>query len=110
MKLAMRDSGDFIPRQALFRMAAHGYIALRILGGFDAATQIVRGDGYHRFTNLLRRARRCTTEHDRHAAADGAIRRQRLQRIGAHHADVCRIAFENFTDHGGHQRFVALAG
>ena len=50
---------------------------------------------------LLRRARRRAAKHDRHATADRAVRRQRLQRVRAHDADGVRwLAFEDFAYHG----------
>ena len=40
--------------------------------------------------SLLRRMKRRAAQHDRHAAADRAVARQRIERIRAHHAHACR--------------------
>ena len=79
VKLAVRDGGDLVPRQAFVGLAAHGYITVFVDGGFDAAIEIVCGDFEHGVAYLSSRTRRSTAEHDRHATADGAVRWQRAQ-------------------------------
>ena len=93
--------------------------ALRVGGDEDVAAverqftlggmQVVRGQLQQLDLELLRRPRRGTAEHDRHAAADRAVRRQGMQRIGVQHADAVGFALQDFADHGGHQRLVRLA-
>ncbi len=105
----MRDRDQVVPRHALVRMPAHRGIAVAVFDRLDRAFQIVRGDFDQRFLYFARSARRRAAEHDRHAAADRAVRRQRLQRIRAHDADAGRVAFEHFADDGRNQRLMALA-
>ena len=90
-------------------MAADRGVAVRVLDGFHRAAEIVRRDFDHRFPDPARRARRGPAQHDRHAAADGAVRGQRHERIRAHDAYRRGIELQHLADHGGHQRFVSLS-
>ena len=74
--------------RTLVRHALQADIAVAIFDVLLRAFEIVRGDRDQRVLDLARRAGRGAAEHDRHAAADRAVRRQRLQRVGVDHADV----------------------
>jgi hypothetical protein len=72
------------------------------------ATELVRANPGELGLHLLRGMEGRTTEHDRHAAADGGIRRQTGQRVRPDNADHVRIDLQYFADDGADQCLVAL--
>ena len=71
----------------LFGIAREHNIAIAIVSVACRHAELLRADGDHRVLDLLARPRRGAAEHDRHAAADRTVRRQRRQRIRMHDAD-----------------------
>ena len=109
MPIAVRDGDEVEPGQPAVAVSRR-HAAVRIDHRILAGAELMRGDGDQFLLELLRGMERGAAEHDRHAAADRRIARHAFERIRPHHADPVGIDFENFADHGCHQRLVALPG
>src|SRR5712691_5217166 len=92
VELAVRDLDQLVPGEFPRGRAFYAYAAVAVFEILRRALEIVRGDRDQRLLDRFRGARRRAPQHDRHAAADRAVGRERRQRIGAHHADRLRIA------------------
>jgi hypothetical protein len=110
VEIAMRNGDELGPAAPVVRARFVANIAAAIDRALRRDVQLVRGNCDQPLLELLRRMECGPAQHDRHAAADRALARQRCKRIRAHHADAVGIDFEHFADHRGHQGLVALSG